>query len=102
MYNLYYLKKAKAEIIKYRNRANLLYIFTFMKLCFSIKYQFLLKGNDIQDLVYSQTKGVAKYISKLSLLIHYRKYKGTFSMLCADMNLSQNQTAFIKYTFRKQ
>ena len=72
-----------------------------MKLCVSNKYQRLLKENDVQDLLSSKTKGVAKYISKLSLLINYRKYKGTFRMLSQDMNLTNNQAAFIKYIFRK-
>ena len=88
--------------IRFRNKAELLYLLVCMRLCFS-KYQYLIKGTDVPDLIYSKGRHyVSAYISNLSLLLEFQEYKDTFRMLRQDMNLSENQSKFIDKCFRNQ
>lgn len=83
-----------------KHKAELKYILLMMKLCFSNKYQYLIKEPDISDvLIYGKRNHVNQDISTLSLLIEFNRSrcKGTHRMLFDECKLTKNQKRIILF-----
>lgn len=82
--------------LKYRRKAELKYVLNCMKLCFSSKYQYLLKEPDTSGVI-QPGRGVVRDISPLSLLMEFYNYKQTFNTLFHEYNLTKNQRKIVLY-----